>query len=161
MHHLRPQKPKISGGGGTPRPPGRGCFIQGSFNKYLHTLPSSALHSFRLFGQNPFWSLFQYPQKFRSLTFFCTTAVLKGEILSSPGCLQACTSQTTGAGCLQAICDLFSLWTQCYYLNSHTLQLVLQFNIGSMGEQPAIWPGGNPPMEVTSRLWRTVWRQAE
>ncbi len=38
-------------------PLGRGCFIWGSFNKHVHTPPSSALCAFRLFGQNPFWSL--------------------------------------------------------------------------------------------------------
>ncbi len=39
-----------------PHPPERGCLILSSFNKHVHTLRSSALHTFRLFGQIPFWS---------------------------------------------------------------------------------------------------------
>ncbi len=51
-----PRSQEHSGGG----PPGslkRGCSILGSFNKHMHTPPSSALRAFRLFGRNPFWSL--------------------------------------------------------------------------------------------------------
>ncbi len=41
-------------GGGPLDPPDGGCFIWGSFNKHMHTLPSSALRTFRLFSRNPF-----------------------------------------------------------------------------------------------------------
>ena len=57
MHHLWPKKPKnYQERTPWPPPPESGCFTRGSFNKQIHTLPSSALHTFRLFGRNPFWS---------------------------------------------------------------------------------------------------------
>ncbi len=57
MHHLRPQKPKKFWGR-TPKPPWKRVFHSGYIiNKHLHTLTSSALRAFRLFCQNPFWSL--------------------------------------------------------------------------------------------------------
>ncbi len=51
-----PRSQRISGRGPSD-PPERGWLICGSLNKHMHTPPSLALRTFRLFGRSPFWSL--------------------------------------------------------------------------------------------------------